>query len=227
MIGLYVDRNSPIHRLPPGVKLLFLCVVGVLIFLIDSWVWLFIGLCAVALLYVVARIPFAAASAQIRPLLFLLAIIFLFQALFGHWTTGVTLVMRFLILIMLSSLVALTTRVSAMVGVIETAMRPLRRFGVNPVKVSLAISLAIRFLPVIAQNFNEVREAQNARGLGTSIVATAVPMIVRTLRMADEIAEALDARSYDSEPAVFEETGALNTGAAREGIPDKPIEAKS
>ncbi|MDJ0931753.1 energy-coupling factor transporter transmembrane component T [Breoghania sp.] len=100
-------------------------------------------------------------------------------------------------LILFAALVTLTTRVSEMVEVIENALRPLARFGVNPAKASLAILLSIWFLPVIAQKFQDVREAQDSRGLSASFMATAVPLIVRTLHMANDIAEALDARSYD------------------------------
>jgi biotin transport system permease protein len=47
-----------------------------------------------------------------------------------------------------------------------------------------------------------VREAQRVRGLERSILAVAMPVIVRTLKMGNEIGEALDARSFgNAEPA--------------------------
>lgn len=198
MLGLYIERQSPIHALPAGFKLAFLVLAGTGVFLISNIGLLAGGLGLTLLLYLVARLSWLIAWQQIRPLVLLLAIIFIFQALFDHWTIGVIMVLRFLILILLASLLSLTTRVSAMIDVVEKSLQPFVRFGVNPAKVSLAISLAIRFLPLIAQKFEEVREAQKARGLGGSVVATAVPLIVRTLRMANDTAEALEARSYDA-----------------------------
>ena len=62
-------------------------------------------------------------------------------------------------------------------------------------KVGLAISLAIRFIPAVAAIVEEVREAQRARGQDRSMIALAVPVIIRLLKMADEIAEAIDASS--------------------------------
>ena len=44
---------------------------------------------------------------------------------------------------------------------------------------------------------DEVREAQRARGLERSLVALTVPIVVRMLKMSDDIAAAIDARSYD------------------------------
>ena len=72
----------------------------------------------------------------------------------------------------------------------------LRPLGVNPAKVSLALSLALRFIPVLAQITREVREAQRVRGLENSVIALAIPLFVRTLRMSDDIADAIEARGY-------------------------------
>lgn len=63
----------------------------------------------------------------------------------------------------------------------------------------MVISMAIRFIPLLREKFTEVHEAQQARGLNTNIVALAIPLIIRTIRMASEVAEALEARSYDTD----------------------------
>ncbi len=52
-------------------------------------------------------------------------------------------------------------------------------------------------MPVVVGLAEEVREAQRARGLGASPRAFAVPLVVRTLRHADALGEALAARGVD------------------------------
>jgi|GEM_PF-839179 len=79
----------------------------------------------------------------------------------------------------------------------DKAALPLARLGVNPARVSLAVSLTLRFIPVVAQTVQDVREAQRARGIEKNMLALAVPVIVRTLKMADDVADAIDARSWD------------------------------
>ena len=79
---------------------------------------------------------------------------------------------------------------------IERGLPFLRPLGVNPAKVSLALSLALRFIPVLAQITQEVREAQRVRGLENSVIALAIPLFVRPLRMSDDIADAIEARGY-------------------------------
>jgi biotin transport system permease protein len=98
--------------------------------------------------------------------------------------------------IMLATLVTLTTRVSEMVAVMDAALRPLHRVGVRTDKVSLAISMTLRFIPLLTQVVQEVREAQRARGLDRNLLALAVPVLVRALHTAEQVAEAVDARSH-------------------------------
>jgi biotin transport system permease protein len=82
-----------------------------------------------------------------------------------------------------------------MVAALERALCPLARFGINPVQISLVISLALRFIPVLGERVTQIREAQRARGLERNILALAVPLLLHCLRMADAVADAIDARS--------------------------------
>jgi biotin transport system permease protein len=62
------------------------------------------------------------------------------------------------------------------------------------VRVGLLLNLAIRCVPLVIELASEVRDAQRARGLESSPRALVVPLLVRTLRRADELGEALAAR---------------------------------
>ena len=153
------------------------------------------ALLIVLALYRIAAIPVKVAFTQIRPALWILAILFVAQIFLKDAATGLLLVLRFAALILAASLVTLTTRTADLVAVIEKTLSPLGRLGVDVEKIGLAISLAIRFIPAIGAIVEEVREAQWARGQDRNILALAVPVLVRLLKSADTIAEAIDARS--------------------------------
>ena len=195
--GLYQDRASRIHRLPAGLKVLVLVVLGTAVFLIPSWQILLGILAAVIALYGVARFSPQILWAQIRPLVWLLVVFFAVQLWLNDWQAGLVVVTRLAIVVLFAALVTLTTRVSVMLAALERAMQPLRFVGINPEKVGLAFSLVLRFIPVIASVFDDVREAQKARGLDRNMLALSVPLIIRTLKMADDVADAIEARSYD------------------------------
>lgn len=195
LTALYVARQSPIHRMRTGVKLLALPVLGTLLFATSSLPVLVAALLLVIALYAVARIPGRILLGQVRAVAVVLALFFLVQLWLTDWVVAAVTALRFLALILLASLVTLTTRSSDMIEALERGLARLTWLGIDPAKVSLAIALVLRFVPVIQAVFADVREAQAARGRERSLFALAVPVIVRTLKMADEIAEAIDARS--------------------------------
>ena len=200
-LGVYVHGESFLHKTSPGRKLAVLLVLGTLIILIGNPIVLGAMVLMVVALYRLADLKWQSLWHQLRPALFLLALLFVVQWLYNGVTQGVVVVLRFAILILFAALVSLTTRVSAMIDTVMAVTRPLAYVGVSPTKVGLIFSMAIRFIPLIAEQFAEVREAQRTRGLERSFLAIAVPLIVRTLKMATDVGDAIDARSFDPDDA--------------------------
>ncbi|WCR55495.1 energy-coupling factor transporter transmembrane component T family protein [Bartonella clarridgeiae] len=199
MISSYIPHDTLIHRLRPGTKLLFLILCGTIIFMVSSISAFLLFLLFISSLYRIAKIPFNKIIKQFKPVWLFLVFIFIFESIFDNWLTGFSIILRFIILISLASLISLTTKVSDMVASIEVGFRSFQCLGINPSKLSMVLSMAIRFIPVISEKFNAICEAQRARGLDINIIALAIPLIIRTIRIASEVAEALDARSYDSD----------------------------
>lgn len=197
MFELYRPGDSFLHRMRPGAKLLALAGGGTAIFLLPGLPALGAVMLAVLMIYGATGLGLSAAWAQLRPVLVIFAILFAAQVFISGWLTGAFFITRFATLLMLAGLLTLTTRVSDMVAALEHGLEWLRPLGLNPSKISLALALALRFIPVLAQITSEVREAQRVRGLDRSIIAIAIPVIVRTLRMSDAIADAIEARGYN------------------------------
>ena len=195
-VGLYLSGRTPVHRLPATWKVLAVFAGGTLVALADDPVTLGIAAGSVAGLYGVARIPWRVALAHARPVVPMLVVLCAAQWVTADAATALRVLLRLVTMIMLATLVTLTTRVSEMVAVMEAALKPLRRIGVRTDKVSLAISMTLRFIPLLSQVVNEVHEAQRARGLERNLLALAVPVVVRALRTAEQVADAIDARSH-------------------------------
>ena len=199
MFEISLDRITWLHRIPAGVKLAVLALAGAAVFLIGDHRVLG-GFVAVAvLLPLSARLPLKAVLRQCLPAAILIALLAAFHVLTGEPDTAIEVSARLATVILLAVTLTLTTRVSAMVEAIETAARPLRFVGVDPAKVGLTLTLAIRFIPVLFALVGEIREAQKARGLEGNIIAVVMPLLVRTLKMADDLADAIAARGYDAE----------------------------
>ncbi|MDI6630436.1 MULTISPECIES: energy-coupling factor transporter transmembrane component T family protein [Rhodococcus] len=200
MIGLYRPGTSLLHRMSPGSKLLALifAILGTVIFARTPLEVAAVAV-LVAALFAVARIPAKVALAQLRPVLWMLLIIGVFQVIITTWQRAVVVCGVLVISVALAALVTLTTRVTDMLDTVTRALGPVRRFGVDPDRIGLLLALAIRCIPLLASIVQEVSQARKARGLQWSMTALATPVLVRALRTADAMGDALVARGVDDD----------------------------
>ena len=202
MLSLYVPGDSIVHRLPAGPKLLALFAASTALFAVSGVPLHAAELLAVAGLFRAARLPWRDTLHQLRPALIFLVPIFLFHAFFTDWRLGIETVLRILVLLLLAVLVTLTTKLSDMIDVLERALRPLRHVGVSPSKAGMMLSMVVRFIPLMMREAREILEAQRARGLDRSALALLVPLLIKTLKMAGDLSDAIEARGYDPETVV-------------------------
>lgn len=199
LLGAYVARDSPVHRVPAGAKLSVLALAGLGGLVAASW-------CTVAVLGVLLGAAWAAARvgvrpllAQLRPLRVVVPVAFALQC----WALGLAaaalVASRLVLLVALASLVVLTTPASAVLAAVERAAHPLRVVGVRPERVALVLSLTLRSIPVVSDLAGRARDAARARGRERDPRAYAVPLVVGALRRSDQLGEALLARGLDDD----------------------------
>lgn len=197
LLGQYVPGTTVVHRVPAGAKLLGLVGLAVLAQLLRVWWQDVLLLAAVLVLYPVAGLPLRRALGQLRALWWVLAAVAVAQVLLATWPAAVSVVATLLLLVLAAGLITLTTTTTAMSEVVVRLLGPFRRFGIAPERVGLLLALSIRAIPVVLGLAEEIRDAQRARGLPTSPRAFAVPLLVRALRHAQRMGDALVARGLD------------------------------
>jgi len=197
VIGLYRAGSSVLHRVPAGWKLLamLLAIIGVVL-LSAPW-QLGVAALVVAAGFAMARIPVRSVCAQLWPMRWLLLLVAVFQVIFAGPERAVMVCGTLLLTVAIAALVTLTTRVTEMLDVCQRLLGPLRRVGVDPDRAGLVLALTIRCVPLMVDIVGAVSEARKARGAGFSLRALAVPSVVRALRRADAIGDALTARGVD------------------------------
>jgi biotin transport system permease protein len=197
VIGLYQAGSSVLHRVPAGWKLLamLLAIIGVVL-LSAPW-QLGVAALVVAGGFAMARIPVRSVWAQLWPMRWLLLLVGVFQVIFAGPERAVMVCGTLLLTVAIAALVTLTTRVTEMLDVCQRLLGPLRRVGVDPDRAGLVLALTIRCVPLMVDIVGAVSEARKARGAGFSLRALAVPSVVRALRRADAIGDALTARGVD------------------------------
>lgn len=125
----------------------------------------------------------------------------------GGLATAALYTLRFALVVVLGAVMLETTTPTALTDAVGSLLSPLRRFGVHTQEIALVLSLALRFLPTLARETRAIIDAQSARGgdieTGSpakrirALAAIVVPVFAGTLRHADDLALALDARCYE------------------------------
>jgi biotin transport system permease protein len=118
-----------------------------------------------------------------------------FQGLLMSWELAALSVTRLLLMIMLADLVTATTPMQEMMRVILPWLRPLQAIGLDPKKLSLAVALVIRFVPVLLAQWQAQGEAWSARSKRRPGFKLIAPFMNETLRRTDYIAEAIVSRT--------------------------------
>lgn len=113
---------------------------------------------------------------------------------------------RIVLLVAASLLVSFTTTSTELTEAFSSFLRPLRKLRIPVDDVASVLSIALRFIPLVAEELGRIHDAQWSRGakfgeggLMVRLRAWAtvlVPLFVSMFRRADALAVAMDARCY-------------------------------
>ena len=113
---------------------------------------------------------------------------------------------RLTYLILGSSVLTLTTTPNNLTDGLEKALSPLKKIKVPVHEVSMMMSIALRFIPILLDETDKIMKAQMARcadfesgGLikkAKSLVPLLVPLFISAFRRANDLAMAMEARGY-------------------------------
>ncbi len=223
IFGRYLPGKSPVHTANVALKLFAVLILMAACFVVKDFIGLGAIAAVVAGLYALARIPVGAALKTAAPLLVfavLTAIMNLFFVATGetlvswgpfHITTDSLFAagfygLRLSILVFIACLLTLTTPVLAIVKTTAKLLRPLGRIGVPVEELATMTGLAIRFLPLFAEELVTIRQARQARGADMTfnpfkgglktIASLIIPLFVSAFRHAETISAAMDARCF-------------------------------
>ena len=212
-LGRYFPADSPVHRLDPRAKLLgsLLIMVGVLGARdLPALGLLALGLVATAAL---GRLPLSLVLGGLRPFFWL----FLLNAYFTPGSPGplgtslegtsqgAVLTTRLALMVLTASLLTLTTSPIDLTDGIERLLKPLRKVKVPAHEVAMMMVIALRFLPLLAEEAERIKKAQMARGVEfeggilkrlKNMVPILVPLFMSAFRKADLLSLAMEARCY-------------------------------
>ena len=221
-LGQYYPTDSVLHRLDPRTKLFGTLVYIVTLFLADS----LFGYAAAALFLVLAiklsNVPVKFMVRGLKAIVFLLLISVSFNLFLTPGTPifkigflqmtweglelATFMAVRLIFLVMGSTILTLTTTPNQLTDGLEKSLGFLNRVGVPVHEVSMMMSIALRFIPILVEETDKIMKAQMARGAdfesgnliqkAKSMVPLLVPLFISAFRRATDLAMAMEARCY-------------------------------
>jgi len=221
--GLPAAGPSACRSLDPRIKILAAVGLSVLVLQARGWE---IGLLSAVLVLaaVLANLRPSLVLWALRPIAFFAVVLFGLHLFFTEGTPlfpsspvplpmtregllrGLFVSWQFVGLVFGGAVLTLTTTPSDLVQGLEHLLGPLEKLRVPTREIALMVSMAMRFVPTILEEFDRIRTAQRARGadMGTgrldrrikTAAALVIPLLLSAFRRADELAEAMEARGY-------------------------------
>ncbi|MBQ9748143.1 MAG: energy-coupling factor transporter transmembrane protein EcfT [Clostridia bacterium] len=223
-LGQYFPGNSLLHRMDPRMKLILCAVYIVMIFVAKSVSAYILLLAFTALMIACSGISFLTILKSLKPLFFILlftTVLNLFWSggetvlwTFGRLTIYLEGVFRALamslriMLLMAGSTVILmyTTSPIALTDAIEQLFAPLAKIGLPVHTFAMMMTMALRFIPTLMEETQKIINAQKARGAdfdsgnllarAKALVPILIPLFIAQFRRAEELATAMECRSY-------------------------------
>ena len=227
--GIFRPGSSLVHLLHPATKLIF-C----LLFMVAGFIAQRPGALAAVALAAFASLAASGSSMRqalraLKPFRWLMGFVLVFNALFtasgalllqvgplqitsGGLLFGVLCVLRFVLIMLGTSTLMATTSPTALADGAAALMRPLACLGLRTDDATIAIQLTLRFVPVLIEELNRIKAAQEARlarfdspsplQRARAFIPVITPLFSSALRRSDTLALAMVNREYGAHPAV-------------------------
>lgn len=223
--GQYYPARSFVHKMDARIKILMTIAYIVAVFLVQAFQFMGFASCLLFVLIATwaSKVPFLKVLRSIKGIMFFIVLSAILQLFFNNtgkvvveWgalkLTDVALlnagflVARISLVVLGASLLTLTTSPVELADGIESLLTPLKWIKFPVHEFALIMSIALRFIPTLIDETDRIIKAQKARGAdfesgnifkkAKALIPVLIPLLISSLRRADELADAMDARCY-------------------------------
>ena len=222
-IGQYIPGHSTVHKMDPRMKIVLSLIFIVMIFVCHNFWSLLVMVGSLVIVVAVSRIPISTILKGLKPLFIILLITAVLNVLLvdsgklwfrwhaihiysGGVYTAVFMLVRVICLIVASSLLTYTTSPTLITDGMERLLSPLKFMRGSIHTVAMMMTIALRYIPILVDEFDKITSAQKARGAdletgsfgqrARALIPVFVPLFVTSFRRAYELSFAMECRCY-------------------------------
>lgn len=222
-LGQYYIADSRIHLLDPRVKLFGTMIYAVSLFMVKGISGYLVAAAYFAIMVKLSKVPFSFMVRGLKAIVFILMFTALCNLMFFKGEhiiaeygiicvtaegvqMAVCMAIRLVMLMLGTSIMTLTTTPNDLTDGIEKAMGFLGKFRIPVHEIALMMSIALRFIPILAEEANKIMKAQISRGADfesgniikrvKNYVPVIVPLFISAFHRASDLAMAMESRCY-------------------------------
>lgn len=223
LMGAYVDNGSIIHKLDERLKIFAFIFAVALVLASGNIVMYCVDFALLIVCIIASKLNFINLLSTLKRVWLFLLIIFLMNSffyskdnpLFSFWIIsaskdgiiqGAKIVLNVILILFWVNILLSTTSPIMLMNAIRFYLTPLSWIKIPIDELTLIISVAIQFIPILFEEAENIKKAQIARGAefesknlfkkAMAVVPLAVPIFISAFKRADELSQALEARGY-------------------------------
>jgi energy-coupling factor transport system permease protein len=223
IIGTYVPGTSIVHKMDPRAKIVMVFMYVFIVFMANSILSYALLTTFTFFIVFLTKVPFSFIYKGLKPVLWVILFTFILHIFvtkegpllfkFGWFELyeegikqGIFISVRFLLLIIMTSLLTLTTTPIEITDGMESLLAPLKKMRFPVHELALMMSISLRFIPTLIQETEKIINAQTARGADftsgpikdrlKAIIPLLIPLFISAFKRAEELATAMEARGY-------------------------------
>ncbi len=226
IIGQFQPGKSLIYRLDPRTKIILVFLIMLVTLLVTTIPFYALMILSLMTALILSRLGWRTIISGLTPIIWFILFTAIFHLIFsGHddphklfrigsltishraAELAVTFSSRIVIFVLATFIVSLTTNPLSISEAIVSLLRPLRYLRIPVYDLGMILFIALRFIPVLANEIDAVRKAQKIRGIDfrgslrqriKKSLALVLPVFFSALRRADDLSVAIETRGYRS-----------------------------
>lgn len=192
--GLYASRQTWLHHVPAGPKLLALGLFSSALFFVSSLILLLVAASLSGAIYLSLGRSGAAGRRLVAMSLCFGAAIGMLHLWQGQPTLGAGAALRLFAATAAGVSFTLTTRYDIALEAMNQAMRPLQAWGIRTGRLTLALALMLRFADHFFHQWNKLDEAHRLRTGRQGGIRLMAPLCIQMLQVSHRVGETLSLR---------------------------------
>ena len=208
IIGSYYPEKSVIHCINPLIKIISTLILIVSVFINSNIYFALSILLFLIAISLIAKLPYNIYLKVLYGLKYIILFTIIIYLLFNYEVIDtIVIVLRLYSIVLYTTIITMTTTHKEMTRAIEIFLSPLRFFKIQVNKISLMLTLALRFIPTILMQADKIMKSQRSRGIDYnsyelskkffSLKTILLPIFILTLKRADQVSDILQLRLYD------------------------------